>query len=213
VVAAVHFYGTPTDQLALLDYLGEPDDVTLHPWPLVTSSGASLTRHEALSLSQVMVVSRVLGQPWLIRGEDAAMSGSSRSGLFNRLNWERLNPKPGEALVDSNASPVLLWIPASHTEGALASGNIGSQADSMSAVSTEYERWANRVMNWVRRRGTKVWGLPAQDVRPDLNIRRADVTTVCSPCLTHWRHSKAARPAPDEATSSHMPLSGSHSRR
>jgi hypothetical protein len=30
----------------------------------------------------------------------------------------------------------------------------------MSAVSPEYERWVNRIMGWVRRRGTKVWGLP-----------------------------------------------------
>ncbi len=98
--------------------------------------------------------------------------------MFNRLNWGRLHPKPDEALVDSNASPVLLWIPATQSEGVLASGNIGSQADSMGAVSADYERWANRVMNWVRRRGTQVWGLEGHDVRPDLDLRRPDVTTV-----------------------------------
>lgn len=106
------------------------------------------------------------------------MAESNRSGVFNRLNWERLNPEPGEALVDSNASPVLLWVPATCADDALGSGHIGSQADSLSTVSKDYERWAHRVMNWVRRRGTKVWGLETTDVRPDLNLRRPDVTTV-----------------------------------
>jgi hypothetical protein len=75
------------------------------------------------------------------------MAQLTTSGVFNRLNWEWLNLNPGEALVDSNASPVLMWIPATHAEGTLVSGHI----DSMSAVSADFERWANRVMNWVRR--------------------------------------------------------------
>ena len=72
----------------------------------------------------------------------------------------------------------LLWMPATHAEGVLRSGNIGSQADSMSAVSADYERWANRVMNRVRRKGTTVWGLDAHGTRPDLDLRRTHVTTV-----------------------------------
>jgi hypothetical protein len=178
VVAAVHFYATPTDQLRLLDYLGEPDEVTLQPWPLFQSPAVTLTRPDALSCSQVMVVSRALGHPTAIRAGDAAMADQSRSGVFNRINWERLKPRSGEGLVDSNASPVLLWTPAIDTNGDLVSGSIGSQADSMSAVSRDYERWVNRVMDWVRRRGTKVWGLQARDTRPDLNVQRTDVTTV-----------------------------------
>jgi hypothetical protein len=80
--------------------------------------------------------------------------------------------------VDSNVSPVLLWTPSTHDPTALGSGSIGSQADSMSAVSKDYERWANRVMSWVRRKGTKVWGLETHDIRPDLDLRRTDATTV-----------------------------------
>ena len=106
------------------------------------------------------------------------MAEQSRSGVFSRINWERMKPRSGDGLVDSNSSPVLLWTPATDTDGGLVSGNIGSQADSMSAVSRDYERWVNRVMDWVRRRGTKVWGLEAHDTRPDLNVRRTDVTTV-----------------------------------
>ena len=67
ISAAVRPDATPTDQLQLVDYLGEPDEVTLHPWPLVTAPAASLTRQDALSRSHVMVVSRVLGQPSVIR--------------------------------------------------------------------------------------------------------------------------------------------------
>jgi hypothetical protein len=178
VVAAVHFYATATDQRHLLEYLGEPDEVTLRPWPVLASPPVVLSREVALTTGQVMVVSRALGEPVLLRVGDQAMAEPSRAGVFNRLNWDRLKPKPNEGLLDSNASPVLLWTPAVGGADGLGSGTIGSQADSMSAVSKDYERWVNRVMNWVRRRGTRVWGLTDQDKRPDLDLRRTDVTTV-----------------------------------
>ena len=178
VVAAVHFYATATDQEHLLDYLGEPDEVTLWLWPVVASPSIVLSRAGALSSGQVMVVSRALGPPVVFREGDAAMAGPSKAGVFNRLNWERLKPKPTEGLVDSNASPVMLWTPATQGPDGLGSGTIGSQADSMSAVSKDFERWVNRTMNWVRRQGTRVWGLDAQAQRSDLDLRRTDVTTV-----------------------------------
>ena len=40
----------------------------------------------------------------------------------------------------------------------------------MAAVSTEYEKWVKRAMGWVRRKGTRVWGLERHEVRPDLDI-------------------------------------------
>lgn len=178
MVAAVHFYATATDQQHLLDHLGEPSEVILRPWPLVASPVIVLSRQEALSSSQVMVVSRALGPPLVFRAGDPAMAARSKAGMFNRLNWERLKPKPTEALVDSNLSPVLLWTPATHGPNGLGSGAIGSQADSMSAVSKDYERWVNRTMGWVRRKGTRVWGLKPEHQRSDLDLRRRDVTTV-----------------------------------
>ena len=178
VVAAVHFYATATDQAHLLDHLGEPAEVTLHPWPVVALSPVTLSRDEALASGHVMVESQSLGPPAVLRVGDAAMSGSSKAVVFNRLNWERLKPKPTEGLVDSNASPVLLWTPATQCSEGLRSGSIGSQADSMKAVSEDYERWVNRVMGWVRRRGTVVWGWKAERQRSDLDLRRTDVTTV-----------------------------------
>ena len=178
MVAAVHFYGTPDDQLRLLDHLGEPHEVSLHPWPLVGPRVSSMTREEALAASQVMVQSTALGPPRPVRPGDSAYSEPTRAGLFNRLSWDALGPSQDEGLVDSNASPVLLWVPAALDGTRLVSGHIGSQADSMSAVSSEYERWVKRVMAWVRRTGTVVWGLETTAIRPDLHIERSDVSTV-----------------------------------
>jgi len=48
----------------------------------------------------------------------------------------------------------------------------------MKAVSADYERWTNRVMSWVRRRGTRVWGLERSGVRPDLDIQLMFVNKV-----------------------------------
>lgn len=178
MVAAVHFYATSTDQLQLLDYLGEPQEVSLLPWPVMSSPTASLARADALTRPHVMVVNPAMGRPSTLRSGDMAMTEPSRAGVFNRLNWERLKPGPTEGLVDSNVSPVLLWTPAAQTENALIAGSIGSQADSMRSISEDYERWVNRVMGWVRRKGVKVWGLETRNVRPDLNIERPDVTTL-----------------------------------
>lgn len=178
MVAAVHFYATTTDQTHLLDSLGEPAEVTLRPWPVVASPPLALTREQALSSGQVMVVSHALGPPVVLRAGDPALADHSKAGLFNRLNWERLKPRPTEGLMDSNASPVLLWTPATQGPDGLGSGTIGSQADSMSAVSDDYQRWVNRVMGWVRRRGTRVWGLEPERQRSDLDLRRTDVTSV-----------------------------------
>lgn len=177
MVAAVHYFATALDQESLLDYLGEPDSVALRPWPVLDLSRSALIRRRALDSAHVAVVSTALGPPSLIRPGDAAMKEPSKAGVFNRLNWQRLSAGGAEGLIDSNASPVLLWKPGHSDDSVLRVGEIGSQADSMSAVSPQYERWVNRVMGWVRRRGTKVWGLQRHDVRPDLDIRLPFVST------------------------------------
>lgn len=178
MVAAVHFYATAADQRRLLDYLGEPAEVTLKPWPVVSSPQVTLSRDDALDCGQVMVVSKTLGPPVVLGEQDTPFGDSARAALFHELNWERLKPKPGERLVDSNASPVLLWTPAIYDSDGLRSGSIGSQADSMKTVSEDYAHWVNRVVGWIRRRGTPVWGWQPQHQRSDLDLRRTDVTTV-----------------------------------
>ena len=63
-------------------------------------------------------------------------------------------------------------------DSALSTSTIGSQADAMHAVSTEYERWVKGVIGWVRRRGTKVWGLERHEVRADLDVQLSFVNNV-----------------------------------
>jgi hypothetical protein len=178
MVAAVHYFATEDDQEALLDYLGEPTSVTLHPWPVVRSPLGVLLRSDALVTQQVMVVHNALGPPAVIRPGDPAMEEGTKAGIFNRINWNRLRGASSEGLVDSNASPVLFWQPGSASETLLATSSIGSQADAMGAVSTEYEKWVKRAMGWVRRNGTRVWGLERHDVRPDLDIDLCIVNNV-----------------------------------
>jgi hypothetical protein len=48
----------------------------------------------------------------------------------------------------------------------------------MAAISESYERWVNRTIGWIRRKGTKVWGLEQGTVRPDLNIRLSFINSV-----------------------------------
>ena len=170
MTAAVHYFATKDDQEALLDYLGEPTAVTLHPWPVVQSPLGVLLRSDALVNQQVMVVHSALGPPVVIRPGDRAMEEGTKVGIFNRINWDRLRRASSEGLVDSNASPVLFWQPGNASETVLATSSIGSQADAMAAVSTEYEKWVKRAMGWVRRKGTRVWGLERHEVRPDLDI-------------------------------------------
>ena len=49
MVAAVDFIATSEDHAAMLDYLGEPNEVTLHPWPIVNSPAETWTRERALT--------------------------------------------------------------------------------------------------------------------------------------------------------------------
>ncbi|TCC58180.1 hypothetical protein E0H73_28070 [Kribbella pittospori] len=78
----------------------------------------------------------------------------------------------------SNSSHVLFWAPGPVTDSNIRVSNIGSQADAMGTISADYERWANRVMAWIRRKGTKVWGLEQSAVRPDLDLQLSFVNTI-----------------------------------
>jgi hypothetical protein len=49
MVTAAFYFATTEDQATLLDYLGEPDKVTLHPWPVVRTPLDALSREEALA--------------------------------------------------------------------------------------------------------------------------------------------------------------------
>lgn len=178
MVSAIQYFATDADHELLLDHLGEPDAVSLHPWPVVATPIVTLSRTGAMASDAVMIVNRGLGAPVVIRADNDAMAGPTRSALFNRLNWERLAPTATEGIVDSNTSPVLFWEPATRAADTLTAGSIGSQADSMRAVSTDFERWVSRTTAWVRRNGTRVWGLSAAHRRADLDVQLATVSAV-----------------------------------
>lgn len=106
------------------------------------------------------------------------MAESTKAGLFNRLNWERLSPPEEDGLVDSNASRVIFWQPGQAADGSLHGSSLGSQADSMAAIGADYERWVIRTMAWIKRRGTRLWGLERGKIRPDLRIGFPHVSAV-----------------------------------
>jgi hypothetical protein len=171
MVAAVYFYADAEDTAQLLDFLRFGDEVSLHPWPLIHEPPLPFTPEEAIAEGSVMVRSNRFSAPVVLHDGDSAFISPARAAVFNQINREHLNPSDENGwLVDSNRSPVLLWNPGRSTAAELRTSSIGSQADSMRAVSIDYERWVNRVMSWVRRRGTAVWGLDRSRVRPDLDI-------------------------------------------
>lgn len=118
----------------------------------------------------VMVVHNALGPPVLIGPGDRAMNASTRAGVINQLNWGEFRRDSTERLVDSNASPIVFWQPGKASETLLHASSIGSLAEDMAAVSTEYEKWVKRAIGWVRRKGTRVWGRERNEARPDLDV-------------------------------------------
>lgn len=179
MVGAVHFYADADDVAALLSHLRHGDDVSLHPWPLVSNPMIFLEPIDAEAEDKVMVQSREIGPPVVLRDGDPTFETNDRAGVFIRMNRARLKPSVRKGLlVDSNRSPVMLWLPGRRDDTTLRVSSIGSQADSMRAVSVEYERWVNRTTAWVRRRGTQVWGLDRSNVRPDLDIEWGPVSSI-----------------------------------
>jgi hypothetical protein len=177
MVANVYFYADGKDTADMLGFLRFGSEVSLHPWPLVQEPAVQYSLEEAIVAELVMVQSSKLGRPILL--DNGASDSPGRAAVFNLIDRERLNPGPENGLlVDSNRSPVLLWRPGSNATTELRTSTIGSQADSMKAVSDEYQRWANRVMGWMRRQGTAVWGLNGARVRPDLDINVSFLNSV-----------------------------------
>lgn len=158
MVAAVHFFATEADEEALLDHLGEPDTLRLFPWvPMTAQEPPFLPRAERLDREHLGLLNLSLGSVEVALPRTPALDGSTKSAVFNRLNWNRMQPGADEGIVDWNRTPALFWRRGQGGDGILTISEIGSQADSMSAISDEYRKWVNRSMAWVRRRGEKVW--------------------------------------------------------
>lgn len=175
MVAGIQFYASDDDLTAFLDYIGEGRATKIWQWPLVEIEPVSLSREEARTEQTVVILSEEFGPPVVLHRDDPVLQEGSVTAVFSRINFERLDPAAGVGLVHPDFSPVLFWRPGWVDGREMMPHRIGSQAHSMRAISTEYERWITRVMGWVRRRGTKVWGLEMGAIRPDLDVR---VTTV-----------------------------------
>ncbi|MDM7883979.1 MULTISPECIES: hypothetical protein [Curtobacterium] len=178
MVAGIEFYASHDDVDAFLDHVGEGRTSTIWPWPVVQSEPVSLTREEACAERAVMVLSGAFGPPVVLHRDDPAVQDGSLTAVLAAITFERVAPEPGLGIVDPDRSPVLLWQPGQVHDRALRPHSIGSQARAMQAVAPAYEQWVRRVTSWIRRHGTKVWGLEQQAVRPDLDIRLGTVSAV-----------------------------------
>ncbi|WP_339747936.1 hypothetical protein [uncultured Rubinisphaera sp.] len=163
MVAAVHFFATPEDEGLLLDYALSADTVRIFPWiTMDMTSPAHLNRSnmplQTTTKQHYGIINYAIGTICFI-GERPQTYEPNRvkAYVFNQINWDRSKPKSGEGIVDWNRTAALFWERAAISdEGAIGVGHIGSQADAMDDISSDYRKWVNRVMNWVRRKGVKV---------------------------------------------------------
>lgn len=178
MVAGIQFYASDDDVRVFLDHVGEGRTATIWQWPLVEPEPVSLSREEALAQRAVIILSEELGPPVVMHRDNPALRAGSVTAVVSTLNFQQFDPAEGVGLVHPDRSPVLFWRPGRVGDREMTAHSIGSQAQSMRAVSPDYERWVVRMMGWVRRRGTKVWGLEMGAVRPDLDIRVSTVSAI-----------------------------------
>lgn len=179
MVAAIHYFGDTADTNALLAYLGHGALTELRQWWSYAEGESGVVRTSQVAVAgPVAVVSMTLGPTVLIHdADDDALATHDRAGLFNRMNFERRSHH-SQPIIDANRSPVIFWQPSTASEDGIQQGSIGSQAESMRSISVDYERWVNRTMSWVRRRGTRVWGLEGSATRPDLEIDVSHISAI-----------------------------------
>ncbi len=177
MVAGIEFYASHDDVDAFLDHVGEGRTSTIWPWPVVQSEPVSLTREEACAERAVMVLSGAFGPPVVLHRDDPAVQDGSLTAVLAAITFERVAPEPGLGS----------WTPiaprcSSGNRVRCTIGRCGRTASvprrGMQAVAPAYEQWVRRVTSWIRRHGTKVWGLEQQAVRPDLDIRLGTVSAV-----------------------------------
>ena len=164
MVAAVHFFATDEDEKSLLDYVLASDSVRLFPWATMDINDPTLLdRKEQLPTQsegqqRYGIVDHSLGSICFHSDRPTWIEGvQARTYVFDRTNWDNASPADGHGIVDWNRTPALFWERGTVTaNGALGVCNIGSQADAMDDISADYRKWVNRVMNWVKHKGTKV---------------------------------------------------------
>lgn len=163
MVAAVHFFATDEDEQSLLDYVMASESVRLFPWVTMPITDPVLLDRKQLPVQsrdqqRYGIIDFSLGSICFHRSRPSEIEQArARTYVLDQMNWDSAPPAEGQGMVDWNRTPALFWERGTiDSNGGLSVGTIGSQADAMDAVSNDYRKWVNRVMNWVRRRGTKV---------------------------------------------------------
>jgi len=160
VVAGVGFFAHPADEACLLDHLGRTADLRFFPvGPTRLKDPEWLDPQSLGGTRKIGILNTDLGDLAVVRPGDRAFEGRFKSASFLDINWDLLKPESGYGLVNWNRTPALFWDRGLSQENVVTVSGIGSQAESMDRVSDDYQRWVNRAMGWVRRRGVKVWGL------------------------------------------------------
>jgi len=196
MVASVHFFATADDEDLLLSHLEKDGELSFVPFGPVANSRPIVRDRRAIGgMRKLGVLHARYGPPQLIRPRDAAFDVNRKSGVFNRINWGAWKPGPEESIVDWNTTPALFWQRGVLANGVLTPSDIGSQADSMRAVSVEYERWVNRVMAWVRRRGVKGWdrGRVGPGLEFDIELPFLNAVYLLPGALRHFESGGAGR--------------------
>jgi hypothetical protein len=163
MVAAVHFFATPTDEKALLDYVLSSATARLFPWvSMDITNPIFLARSDLPNQSESRqcfgIVDHSLGTICFIEERPTKYAPNrAKAYVFDKMNWDIASPLEGQGIVDWNRTAALYWDRGTVTaNGDLGVGSIGSQADAMDDISVDYRKWVNRVMNWVRRKSVKV---------------------------------------------------------
>lgn len=163
MVAGIHFYATPGDELQLLDFAMTSGKARLFPWGKMTVAKPTFFEVSELPpqserTQHYGIVDQSYGPIRFIDERPTESEpGRARTFAFDLMNWDEETPVSGEGIVDWNRTPALFWDRGKlNRDGEMGVSDIGTQADSMNEVSAEYRKWVNRVMSWVRRKGVKV---------------------------------------------------------
>lgn len=179
MAAGVHFFALADDEEAMLDHLGEPESCRLFPWAVTPLAGPRfLDRKGIAGHDRLGLLDPGLGEVVVIRSTDPAFNRGDTSGAINEINWQRLRPRRSEGLIDTNRSPVLMWRRGGFDGKTTALSELGSQADSMAAISEDYARWAKKAMGWVRRTGDAVWRWEGGTGVSDYDVELPIVNTI-----------------------------------
>jgi len=158
VVAQVEFFCSPEEEAYVLDYVRQSADVMALPMALQMPSALSAVSLELLPAwpapFDVFIWMRSAGQlAW--HNARPIVQGETHGQLVNRLfaanAWDAASPHAGLAMLDLDASPVLIYRRALVRDGQIGPCVLFARASNIDRVSPDFAKWTRRVLSWVRR--------------------------------------------------------------